>query len=825
MPPASHHPPASSPPAASPSRPAAVRGRPEPLSFSRWLARRAYAADLPLLLLELLLISALYRSQQLFRRMCLPVGGGPHAALQELPLEPAAHRADALLVAFPCRASYAGRLLYVLRTGAEVDPRVPLRLTDWGNAGYTLVRLLALAVALAAPWLYERTRHGLFFATTAATFLGAIASALWTPHPLLPLVASAFTLQRPSALYFSWRAVAMLRCHTTCHLSAVKAGVFFVAVAVLPYMVARVWEHLSLRPQYRAYLHRCDGGSGGVARRLATAGSSSHAPKEPLRWQQQQQPGSRTALSVPTTNAAPQSGAADDERGSAARRSRPRQRAAGHHGPERQRLHPISAVCVEGCVHLLLTLRWVEGGGEDGSEEGGSYGSSGAGGGAIVHHTILQQAAAAAADGIDGGAVSLAVRQLLADALSHNTPSCTKQRPHCAVVWPPAVALAAAEQDDGGADGSGGSIKASQQQLSTGGAEVLVLLPAALLRGQGAVRCVVAGPTGRQQGQKVHVDVTVDIAAGNLRPAEPRPGGGTGWSPRMMAGQPLVSLPLLVLPHAAAAEVRQLYGNPLGGGLQDALDGLLRAAAAAAADRGACARLLAGANEGAAAAPSAAAAIAASGLTGMVYDMGDLLQLPYYISRVTPPPPDDLLSFLASHGMPACLRAGLQALRCAGVQLAEEEEAALLAEAAARAGQPTAEGDAGLGRQGGAGTNGAAGSASCMEPGRGEAQRASAVRPAVCESPAGAQAEAYADAPAVGSGGRPMKQPLPIQPAGPLWWLRVLLLGFSPPGLERSYQAFKAAQCRSLDRLALVLLLVFRLLALMPNLQAVLSGT
>ncbi|PNH04794.1 hypothetical protein TSOC_008977 [Tetrabaena socialis] len=915
MPPAT----ASGPPAASPSRP-------EPLSFSRWFARRAYAADLPLLLLELLMVSAFYRSEQLFSRMCLPVGGGPHAALQGLPLEPAAHRADALLAAFPCGASQARRLLYVLRTGAAVDPRVPLRLTDWGNAGYTFVRLLALGVPLAAPWLYERTRHGLYIAVTAASFLGAIASALWTPDALLPLVASTFTLQRPSALYLSWKAITVFRlfagpamwllllvCSAAMdrrtqlpgapvphRLSAIKAGLLFVVMAVLPYIVARIWEHLSLRPQYRAYLRRCGRAAGGgthgdstgpvalvpapAAIRNAFLLNPSHVygsgrgskrrgtmilsvkvalpqvEDSAARHRQFQKAAAAVlaaagstllpCLGQATAGGAPAAAAAGGGRGAlaAAAAGEPSGAASAARSPsQRRRLHPISAVCVEGCVHLLLTLRWVEGGGEDGGEE--EDGRSGSGN-ASVHHTILQQAAAGDID--------------------------------------------AAEQEDRGAGGVGGSTEAPPPQLSKGADEVLVLLPAALLRGQGAVRCVVAGPTGRQQGQEVHLVVTVDTAAGNLRPAEPRLGSGSGddsfhvlrlelppaalrvagalllhllpastpppppqvparggaavsvvgrdeaaaaandssaVSPRAMAGQPVASLPLLVLAPAAAAEVRQLYGDPLGGGLHDALDGLLRAAAAAAAGGGACVRLLAGGGEGAAAAASAAAAIAASGLTGIVYDMGDLLQLPYDIARVTPPPPDDLLSFLASRGMAACLRAGLHALRSAGVQLAEEDEAALLAEAAAGGGQPTTEGDASLGGLEAAGTNGAAGSAPCMEAKRGEAQRASAVRPAVCESPAGAQEEeADADAQAVGSGGRRMMQQqqpplLPSQPVGALWWLRVLLRGFLPPALERSYQAFKAAQCRSLDRLALVLLVVLRLSALVPNLRVVLPGT
>ncbi|PNH04796.1 hypothetical protein TSOC_008978 [Tetrabaena socialis] len=544
-------------------RAAAADSRPGPLSFSRWFARRACTCDVLLLLLELLIVNAFYRSQQLFKRMCLPVGGGPHAALQELSLEPAAHRADALMAAFPCGASYAGRLFYVIRTAAAFDPRVALRLTDWGNVGYTVGQLLPAVVALATPRLYERTRHGLFVAATAAIVLCSIASALWTPDALLPLGASALNRQQSSLLYYGWKAA------TTTQL-------------------------------------------------------------------------------------------------------------------------PSAALRVAGA--LLL----------------------------------------------------------------HLLPLPTPQ-----------------------------------------------LFPQAAMRG-GAEESV----AGRDEA-----------AAG----ANESSAGG----PRVLAVQPFASLPLLVLPSAAAAEVRQLYGDPLGCGLQDGLDGLLDAAAAAAADSSACVRLLAAGE--AAAAASAAAAIAASGLTGMVYDTADLMQLPYGIAGVAAPPSDDLLSFLASRGMIACLRAGLQALRSAGVQLAEEEEAALLALAAAGGGQPTAEGGAGLGGLEAASTNGAAVSAPCMEAKRGEAQDAFAGRPAVCASPAGAHEGADADAPAVGSDGPPVQQQqpplLPTQPAGALWWLRVMLRGFSPPALERSYQAFKAAQCRPLDRPALLLLVVLRLSALVPVLRAVLAGT
>ncbi|PNH09807.1 hypothetical protein TSOC_003520 [Tetrabaena socialis] len=287
---------------------------PPPLAFDRWFARRARACDLLLLLLEVLTVNAAHVSQLMSGRVCVPVGGGPHAALQELPLHPDLHRTCALLGAFPCGASYAGRLLYVLRTGAAFDPRVALRLTDYGLLGLMLGQLASLAVLLASPWLYGRTRRGLVFVQSAAVLLGCLASAAWTSAALLPLVSAAFLgarRRRMGAAFFAWKAatadrvpswlqllygpalwlLAVMTTHLLDrrllppgasqpqHLQAPHAALLFVVMAVLPYLAGRCYKRALLRPQYNAYLLDCGGasicvgGSGGRTRNASNDGS------------------------------------------------------------------------------------------------------------------------------------------------------------------------------------------------------------------------------------------------------------------------------------------------------------------------------------------------------------------------------------------------------------------------------------------------------------------------------------------------------------------------------------------------------------------------
>ncbi|PNH06510.1 hypothetical protein TSOC_007150, partial [Tetrabaena socialis] len=980
-----------------------------PPSFSRWFARRACAFDPLLLLLELATLNAFYRSRQMALRMCTPA----LAPLQQLPLDPAAHRADALLAAFPCGASYAGQLFYVLRSGAAFDPRVALRLTDWGNAGYTAGQLLKLALALVAPRVYERARHGLFVAAATATVLGSTASALWTPDALLPLVAvasasagrhglgslvawkAATTFQVPSHIQFPvglalWvllmtgtaaldrrlRSPSDPPAQQPPGLGYPHAALQYIVVAMLPYIVVRIREHVWLRPQYRAYLmSRAGGGE-----------DRSHAPMEPMEPMaachcglQPQQPQQRSkpyteaeaaaaaaageerpapaarriAVGVAEPPAAPNSdstglnarppalpparhpvlyrtpapgqggrgggwgtlvlsvkvplpppptpmiaadrtearrqqfqaaaevvlraaatafrphlydGAAgggaralgEGEGGSgsgaggggggaaaAAAASEPGADGGALSSPRRRWMYPTAAVCVEGCVHLLVVVRYVEE--EEGGGEAGEEGEAGPDAPVALYHTWLQQAGPGAAGGVDSPAVTAAVQRLLSEAVAGARGGATPNRPLPFVgrplAWPPAVPLrkglgAAAAEGEGEGDAS---------------ADVLVLLPAALLRGLSGVRCAVAGPTGQPQGrQAVHLDARSEEGAGGwLARAQDEPDrgyaalrrvvslpaaalqaagaltllvlpgaaaaelapSGAVMAPGAAAGPggaaPLAVLPLLVLPGDAALEIRQLLGRVMGEELAASLDESL-----VAEEDGVSGRLLqpaigllaggggrgAEAHAAAAAAVAAVGAIEAVGLSGLLYDIGDLLQLPYEFPLAAAPPapaaadedrggaaaaaaaagawdrpqPSDprvrsgrhLLRFLGQQRMDACLREGLHALRRAGVE---------------EAGGWDSEG--------------------------GEAD-------VFAED--GEEASEAGDKP---SGGAP--PPMLLAPTGPLWWLHVLLRGFSPPPLERSYQAFKAAYCRSLDCTALVLLAAVRLSGTVQTLRAV----
>ncbi|KXZ51300.1 hypothetical protein GPECTOR_13g787 [Gonium pectorale] len=168
----------------------------------------------------------------MFRALCVPTGGGPHSALQaELPLlDPATCRADAVLAGFPCAAPYPRQLLYTLRTGAAVDPRLRLRLVDVSNVILVMAEPLTLALALASRPLYERLRSWLFSATLLFPAVGSIAAAFCVPTGLLALGASGHYGNAPRRLavvaYFAWKPLVVLRvCPVRVGVKACEDGV------------------------------------------------------------------------------------------------------------------------------------------------------------------------------------------------------------------------------------------------------------------------------------------------------------------------------------------------------------------------------------------------------------------------------------------------------------------------------------------------------------------------------------------------------------------------------------------------------------------------
>ncbi len=179
------------------------------------------------------------------------------------------------------------------------------------------------------------------------------------------------------------------------------------------------------------------------------------------------------------------------------------------------RVVPLTCVCVEGCVHLLLVVRAPVGRGP-GDEERWESEGRGVGGmaGAVRHRSLdmqhgdaqeegymtemtemvaaVEQAlgdmlaglgeVAAGGGGGDGGGGALAIDETSAGGL--------------AAVWPPAVPLV--EGGVAAARGAAGEPAGPEEEGSSmeEAVEVVVACGASLLRGLGAVRCVAVGHGG-----------------------------------------------------------------------------------------------------------------------------------------------------------------------------------------------------------------------------------------------------------------------------------------------------------------------------------------
>ncbi|KXZ52458.1 hypothetical protein GPECTOR_9g502 [Gonium pectorale] len=106
-------------------------------------------------------------------------------------------------------------LLYTLRTGAAIDPRVRLRLGDYPTAALLLTQPLTLVLALAAPVLCERFRSGLAIANVVLPELCLLVSAAWTPAAgLLRVLSTQFLIgerRRIGRMFLVWRSVVVYR--------------------------------------------------------------------------------------------------------------------------------------------------------------------------------------------------------------------------------------------------------------------------------------------------------------------------------------------------------------------------------------------------------------------------------------------------------------------------------------------------------------------------------------------------------------------------------------------------------------------------------------
>ncbi len=316
---------------------------------------------------------------------------------------------------------------------------------------------------------------------------------------------------------------------------------------------------------------------------------------------------------------------------------------------------------------------------------------------------------------------------------------------------------------------------------------------------------------------------------------------------------PLCFLPLLVLPATAAREVAQLHayavarelgwgqeGQGFEEGMEQLQQGLVEGDATYTTR---VSDMLTGAR-GCVAAGAAAAALHGNGMYSLSFDFGALLDLPYNTARGGAPSPDPrvfsgVLRLLAEQGMGACLRMGQGAMQRAGVRLEAGDGGAAGMGAGVRA--PAEDHGISMGAMRGASVEGPSGagdqgllvqgSLECEQQqdtqdspfrtpgsvpeahGQGSILVDTAhVRPFAQASCKGTTAGAGPSVPRSPDHSTPPPLQHPLLPAPPphgpnwRWWLRTLLLGFQPAGLEATYQrTFKAARCCACDCAALAL--------------------
>ncbi|KAG2444645.1 hypothetical protein HXX76_001389 [Chlamydomonas incerta] len=300
-----------------PQQPRQQRGR--PLSFSRWFAQQARATDIVFVLAEVLLINWLH-AVRLGEALQCGAEGGQGAA--------GSSGASSGSSTFPCGGGLQSKLLWSLSSGAVLDPVLRLRMWDYGNLLYTWSQLLIVLVALTRPAAYERSRHALMGAVSAAALLGVHLALRWAPSGPLPSNSAALLSaerHRAVAIYVGWKSATVFRVPAADqlvigpllwllavtalpladrrmpppgtggggeHSSAdgcrilVHSLLLFVVVAALPYLLCRFWEARALRPEYGKYLRdwaRAAGGpstardgGGGEAGDSSTADDSRH---------------------------------------------------------------------------------------------------------------------------------------------------------------------------------------------------------------------------------------------------------------------------------------------------------------------------------------------------------------------------------------------------------------------------------------------------------------------------------------------------------------------------------------------------------------------
>ncbi|KAG2449078.1 hypothetical protein HYH02_005827 [Chlamydomonas schloesseri] len=267
-----------------------MRSAARPLSFGRWFARQARAADIAWLLTEVVLISWLH-AVRLGEALYCRAGGSGDA---QSGLAAGCSSGSSGSSTFPCGGGLVAKLLWSLTSGAVIDPRLRLRMWDYSNLLYMWTQLAIVAIALLAPAVYERCRHVLVGGASAVALLGVHYALLSAPAG--PFPANASTLlsagrRRIGAAYMGWKSATLFRTPASVQLVtgpllwllavtalplvdrripppggggggtsalriAVHALVLFVVMAVVPYLLCRFWETRALRAAYGRYLRQ-----------------------------------------------------------------------------------------------------------------------------------------------------------------------------------------------------------------------------------------------------------------------------------------------------------------------------------------------------------------------------------------------------------------------------------------------------------------------------------------------------------------------------------------------------------------------------------------
>ncbi|PNW88374.1 hypothetical protein CHLRE_01g026700v5 [Chlamydomonas reinhardtii] len=265
-----------------------------PLSFSRWFAREARATDVFMVLAEVLIINWLHAAR-LGEALHCGEGGAAAGSSSGTSSSGSSSSSSSGSSPFPCGGGLWSKLLWSLSSGAVLDPVLRLQMWDYSNFLYIWTQLAVVLIALLAPALYERCRHALMAGAGVAMLLGVHWS-LWAappgPFPLNSCIMLSAQRRRIGCVYMGWKSATVFRVPASTQLvtgpllwllmaaalpmtdrrmpppGSVAGGggadgyrrlafdtlLLFLSIAVLPYVLCRIWEARALRPAYQRYL-------------------------------------------------------------------------------------------------------------------------------------------------------------------------------------------------------------------------------------------------------------------------------------------------------------------------------------------------------------------------------------------------------------------------------------------------------------------------------------------------------------------------------------------------------------------------------------------